>query len=54
MQYFVYLNGVAIHGYSRRKCAENKFAQLMRVINNASDVLYCWDRESGLVFASNE
>lgn len=54
MRFFVFLNGVAIAGYSRRKCAEKRFARLMKRCNNANDVAYCWDRESGLVFASNE
>lgn len=54
MRFFVYLNGAAVAGYSRRKCAENKFARLMRIVNNESDVLYCWDRETGHVFATNE
>lgn len=50
----MYLNGAAIAGYSRKKCAEKKFAQLMKVVNNEKDVLYCWDRVTGLVFVSNE
>ena len=53
MRFIVFLNGAVVAGYQRRKNAENEFARLVRVTNNEKNVLYCLDKETVHVFASN-